>query len=224
MRQLFKRSVIVLGITASAGACIGADNKLTATVADISGKCMLEASWVDVSGRYIYWEVSGPRIRPHWHKSDLVHPTEKAQANASDDSPVLRSPFAFALNLSGARLKGPAFDFASPELAYRDAMRIKLKMPNLVAAVMVHHVSEYDLWGHNLTNGTNVFNRDNSDTRYYVPVRYSVCDVEVRYLMNMAEAVFEKPLIGKIVIRSNQTVPLKQGKRSFAEEILNRRD
>jgi hypothetical protein len=42
--------------------------------------------------------------------------------------------------------------------------------------------------------------------------------------MNKAEAVFKRPLIGKVVIKTNQTVPLNPGKRSFAEEILDRRD
>jgi hypothetical protein len=224
MSQSLKRGFTAFFIATSAGLCFASDNKLTATVADISGKCMVEASWVDVSGRYIYWEVSGPRVRTHWHKSDLVRPKGGVSANVADESTVLRSPFAFALNLSGVRGRGSVSDLAWPELVYRDAMRIKLKMPNLMAAVMVHHVNESDLWGRNLTNGANIFSRENSDSKYYVPARYSVCDLEIRYLMDRAEAVFEKPLIGKVVIRSNQTVPLKPGERSFAEEILDRRD
>jgi hypothetical protein len=224
MSQSLKRGFTAFFIATSAGLCFASDNKLTATVADISGKCMVEASWVDVSGRYIYWEVSGPRVRTNWHKSDLVRPRGGVSASVVDESPVLRSPFAFALNLSGVRGSGLASDLASPELAYRDAMRIKMKMPNLVAAVMVHQVKESHLSRRNLSNESNIFNRDNWDRSYYVPTRYSVCDLEIRYLMNKAEAVFEKPLIGKVVIRSNQTVPLKPGERSFAEEILDRRD
>lgn len=224
MSHSLNRGFTAFFIVTSVGFCFAADNKLTATVADISGKCMVEASWVDVSGRYIYWEVSGPRVRTNWHKSDLVHPRVDGTSSVVEESPILRSPFAFALNLWAVRGSSPASDLGSPELAYRDAMRIKLKMPNLVAAVMVHQVKESDLWGRNRMNESNIFKRDNWDRSYYVPTRYSVCDLQIRYLMNRAEAVFEKPLIGKVVIGSNQTVPLKPGERSFAEEILDRRD
>ena len=223
MSAFFRQIVSALGLTSLFGMSHAADNKLTATVADISGKCMVEASWVDVSGRYIYWDVSGPGVRTDWHKSDLVHPKGGGTASDIEESPVLRAPFAFALNLSAVRGSGPASDRAWPEMAYRDAMRIKMKMPNLVAAVMVHRVKESDLWRRNLTNESNIFNKDNWERSYYVPTGYSVCDLQIRYLMNRAEAVFEKRLIGKVVIRSNQTVPLRSGERSFAEEILDRR-
>lgn len=79
-----------------------------------------------------------------------------------------------------------------------------------------------DLWERNLTNADSIFKPD-SDSEQYVPVRYSVCDVEINYLMKRAEAVFEKSIIGKTVLKTNQTVPLKAGERSFAEELLDRR-
>lgn len=223
MRQLFKRSVIALGITASTGACLGADNKLTVTVADISGKCMLETSWVDVSGRYIYWEMSGSRVPVRWHRSDFIFPRVADSEKALTDSAVLRAPFAFAVNLQEMSPSVKSRDLTWPELSFRDAMRIKLAKPNLIAATVVHRVRVQDLWERNLTNIDNMFKPD-SDSEQYVPTRYSVCDVEIKYLMKGAEAVFEKPLIGKAVIKANQTVPLKAGERSFAEELLDRRE
>jgi len=225
MKPPFRRIALALGLVSIAGTSLGAENKLVATVADISGRCLLEGSWVDVVDRYIYWEVSGPNVHTKWHKSNLIHPRGAARANIAEDSVVLRSPIAFALNLRNDNFPTSRSEARLwPELAYRDSMRVKLKKPNLTAAVVVHRVDESDLWELNLTSGANIFSRDKLDSKHYVPTRYSVCDVEVKYLMNKAEAVFKRPLIGKVVIKTNQTVPLNPGKRSFAEEILDRRD
>ena len=225
MKPLSKRIALALGLVSIAGTAFGAENKLIATVADISGRCLLEGSWVDVVDRYIYWEVSGPNVQTKWHKSNFFHPRGAAKADIAEDSAVLRSPVAFALNLRNDNF--PTSRSAArlwPELAYRDSMRVKLKKPNLTAAVVVHRVDESDLWELNRTTGAGIFSRDKLDSKHYVPTRYSVCDVEVKYLMNKAEAVFKRPLIGKVVIKTNQTVPLNPGERSFAEEILDRRD
>lgn len=225
MKRVQKRIALALGLVSLACTSFGAENKLVATVAEINGRCLLESSWVDVVGQYIYWEVSGPNVRIKWHESNLIRPRGTTKANIAEDSAVLGSPLAFALNLSNdsySTSSGVAGLW--PEIAYRDSMRVKLKKPNLTAAVVVHFVDERELWKLNLTNGAGIFSRDKLDSKHYVPTRYSVCDVEVKYLMNKAEAVFKRPLIGKVVIMTNQTVPLSAGKRSFAEEILERRD
>lgn len=222
MRAFFCQLALALAWTSFAGSSLAAENKLVATVADINGRCLLEGSWIDVAGRYIYWEMSGSRGPGQWHRSDFIFPRVSDHDKAQADSSVLRAPFAFAVNLLEISPSLKSRDLTWPELSFRDAMRTKLGKPNLVAATVVHRVRAQDLWRRNLTNMGSTFKRE-SDSEEYVPARYSVCDVEIKYLMNKAEAVFEKPLIGKAVIRSNQTVPLKQGERSFAEEILDRR-
>jgi len=130
-------------------------------------------------------------------------------------------PIAFAINLTegNPRLNKSTF----PDLAYRDAMRVQLGIPKLIGATVVHRVKELELWDRNLTNQKNLF-KDDLDAEHYVPTGYSVCDLEVRYLMKSAEAIFEKSFFGGIVFKMNQTVPLNAGERSFAEEILDRRD
>ena len=95
--------------------------------------------------------------------------------------------------------------------------------PNLIGATIVHRLKELELWERNLTNQRALF-KDDLDAEHYVPTGYSVCDLEVKYLMKSAEAIFEKSFFGGIVFKRNQTVPLNAGKRSFAEEILDRRD
>jgi hypothetical protein len=201
------------------GLTVASENKLTTTVADTNGRCLLENTWIDVSGRYIHWEISGQRVALRWHKSDLILPKVK-NVKVPDDSPRLRVPIAFAINLTEG---SPRLNKFSPDLGYRDAMRAKLRNPNLIGATIVYLVNERDLWERNLTNRRAVFKVD-LDTEHYVPAGYSVCDLEIRYLMKSAEAIFEKSFFGGIVFNMNQTVPLNAGERSFAEEILDRRD
>jgi hypothetical protein len=222
MKAFFRQSALALALTSLVGYAFAADNKLVVTVADMSGRCLLENSWVDVTGRYIYWEMSGSQVPVKWHRSDLIFPRVSDPDKALTDSSVLRAPFAFAVNLLEMSPTGKARELTWPELSFRDAMRIKLGKPNLVAATVVHRVRVRDLWLRNLTNTDSIFKPD-SDSEQYVPVRYSVCDVEIKYLMKGAEAVFEKSIIGKTVIKTNHTVPLKAGESSFAEELLNRR-
>ncbi len=213
-----KNTVLALLLIIGAGGAASSENKLTTTVADVNGRCLFENAWLDVSDRYIYWEVSGSRVTLRWHKSDLILPKVRNLA-VPDDSPRLRVPVAFAINLSegNPRLNKSIF----PDLAYRDAMRVKLGIPNLIGATIVHRVNERELWVRNLTNQRNLFKRD-LDAEHYVPTGYSVCDLEIRYLMKSAEAIYEKSFFGGIVFKSNQTVPLNPGERSFAEEILDR--
>lgn len=222
MRAFFSQLALALAWTSLAGSSLAADNKLVATVADINGRCLLESSWIDVAGRYIYWEMSGSRAPVQWHRSDLIFPRVSDPDKAQADSSVLRAPFAFAVNLLEMSPTVKSRDLSWPDLSFRDAMRIRLGKPNLVAATVVHRVPTQDLWRHNLTNMDSIFKPD-SDSEQYVPTRYSVCDVEIKYLMKRAEAVFEKSILGKAVIKTNQTVPLKAGERSFAEELLDRR-
>jgi hypothetical protein len=222
MRAFFRQSALVLAWTSLIGYSYAADSKLVVTVADINGRCLLENSWVDVTGRYLYWDMRGSREPVKWHKSDLIFPKVSDPDKALADSSVLRAPFAFAVNLLEMSPTVKARELTWPELSFRDAMRIKLGKPNLVAATVVHRVRVRDLWERNLTNADSIFKPD-SDSEQYVPVRYSVCDVEINYLMKRAEAVFEKSIIGKTVLKTNQTVPLKAGERSFAEELLDRR-
>jgi len=224
MRAFFRQLALALAWISLAGPSLAADNKLVTTVADINGRCLLESSWIDVAGRYIYWEMSGSRVPVRWHKSDFIFPRAADSDKVLADSAVLRTPFAFAVNLQEMSPSGMLRDLTWPELSFRDAMRIKLGKPNLVATTVVHRVQVRDLWERNLTNIDSIFKQDAVFEHYeYVPTRYSVCDVEVKYLMKGAEAVFEKPLIGKAVIKANQTVPLKAGERTFAEELLDRR-
>ena len=107
-------------------------------------------------------------------------------------------PIAFAINLTegNPRLNKSTF----PDLAYRDAMRVQLGIPKLIGATVVHRVKELELWDRNLTNQKNLF-KDDLDAEHYVPTGYSVCDLEVRYLMKSAEAIFEKSFFGGIVSR-----------------------
>ena len=97
-----------------------------------------------------------------------------------------------------------------------------MNKPNLVAATVVQRVSNSDLFNYHLTNDSNPFRKDDWDSRFYVPTQYSVCDLDIKYLMNKAEAIFETRLFGKTILKSDQTVPLKDGHRTFAEEILFR--
>ena len=165
------------------------------------------------------WEISGPRVALRGHKSDLILPKVK-NVKVPDDSPRLRVPIAFAINLTEG---SPRLNKFSPDLEYRDVMRAKLGNPNLIGATIVHLVNERELWERNLTNGRALFKVD-LDAKHYVPAGYLVCDLEIRYLMKSAEAIFEKSFFGGIVFKRNQTVPLNTGERSFAEEILDRRD
>ena len=92
----------------------------------------------------------------------------------------------------------------------------------LVAATVVQRVPNTELFNYNLTNDKNPFRKDDWESKFYVPTQYSVCDLDIMYLMNRAEAIFEKGLFGKTIFKSNQTIPLKGGQLTFAEEILSR--
>jgi hypothetical protein len=173
-----KNTVLALLLIIGAGGAASSEKKLTTTVADVNGRCLFENAWLDVSGRYIYWEVSGSRVALRWHKSDLILPKVR-NLKAPDDSPRLRVPVAFAINLTegNPRLNKSVF----PDLAYRDAMRVKLGIPKLIGATVVHRVKELELWDRNLTNQKNLF-KDDLDAEHYVPTGYSVCDLGMQAL------------------------------------------
>jgi hypothetical protein len=92
----------------------------------------------------------------------------------------------------------------------------------LVAATVVQRVRNTELFNYNLTNDKNPFQKDDWESKFYVPTQYSVCDLEIKYLMNRAEAIFETRLFGKPILKSNQTIPLQDGQQTFAEKILSR--
>jgi hypothetical protein len=199
-----------------------AETKLNATVANATGRCLMESAWVDVVGRYIYWEISGPRVASRWHESNLIRP-KNPTLDIPVDSSRLRAPFAFAIELKNFSPKTNGQKPVWPELVYRDKMRVKLGKPSLVAATIVHLVNERELWEHNRTNHREIFS-NSLDATHYVPTGYSVCDLELVYLMKNSEAIFEKPLFGRIVFKTNKTVPLENGQRTLAEEILDRKN
>ena len=220
-RFLSKQIVACIALVTAAGLCFGSEGKFIATVADVKGKCLRDNMWTPVAGRYIYWEIYISRIATRWHQSNLINPERVVDENIPKDSAVLRRPLAFSINLSSLSATNSLAE-AFPELIFRDAMRKKLNKPNLVAATVVQHVSNTELFNYNLTNDKNPFLKDDWESKFYVPTQYSVCDLDIKYLMNRAEAIFETQLFGKTILKSNQTVPLKDGKRTFAEEILSR--
>jgi hypothetical protein len=195
-------------------------------VADVQGNCLLDNKWTAVAGRYVSWQMDGLGIASRSHESNLIDPEKAAIQGFQEDSTALRGPFAFSINLSsmGAnhKLRSMSLGEVFPELIFRDALRKKMNKPNLVAATVVQRVSNSDLFNYNLTNDSNPFRKDDWDSRFYVPTQYSVCDLDIKYLMNKAEAIFETRLFGKTILKSDQTVPLKDGRRTFAEEILFR--
>jgi hypothetical protein len=221
-RSLLKPIGAFIALAMSAGVCSSREGKLTATVADVQGKCLRDNMWTPVAGRYIYWQIDGPQIAGRWHESNLIEPERASMEGFPGDSTALRRPFAFSINLTAMSTTLSSFVDAFPELTFRDAMRKKLNKPNLVAATMVHRVKEADLFRLNLTNTKNPFRKDDWEGEYYVPTQYSVCDLDIKYLMNRAEAIFEKQLLGKTLIKSDQTIPLKQGQQTFAETLLSR--
>ena len=219
-RSLFRPIGACIALAMSAGVCLGSEGKVTATVADVQGKCLLDNKWTAVAGRYVYWEINSPGSSSRSHESKLITPERAFVADLSEDSTALRSPFAFSINLSSLSATH-SLAVIFPELILRDALRKKMNKPNLVAATVVQRVSNSELFKYNLTNDSNPFRKDDWDTKFYVPTQYSVCDLDIRYLMNKAEAIFETQLFGKTILKSDQTVPLKDSRRTFAEEILS---
>jgi len=220
-RSLFRLIGACIALAMSAGVCLGSDGKVTATVADVQGNCLLDNKWTAVKGRYIYWQMDGPGITSRSHRSNLIDPEKASIQGFPEDSTALRRPFAFSINLSSMSATHSLADIF-PELIFRDALRKKMNKPNLVAATVVQGISNSDLFSYNFTNDSNPFRKDDWDSKFYVPTQYSVCDLDIKYLMNKAEAIFETRLFGKTILKSDQTVPLKDGRRTFAEEILFR--
>jgi hypothetical protein len=219
--SLLKPIGAFIALAMSAGFCFGRDGKLTATVADVQGQCLRDNMWTPVAGRYIYWQIDGPQIASRWHERNLIEPERAFMEGFPDDSTALRRPFAFSINLSSQSASN-ALAKAFPEFTFRDAMRKKLNKPNLVAATVVQLVPNTELFNYNLTNAKNPFQKGDWENKFYVPTQFSVCDLDIKYLMNRAEAIFETRMFGKTTFKSNQTVPLKDDQRTFAEEILFR--
>ena len=80
----------------------------------------------------------------------------------------------------------------SPELAYAENISARLKKRNLIPAVMIQSVSESDLYTLNRLNDDTPFRDEFSDKKIEVPVRYSVCEMQLTYGMKKAVAYFEK--------------------------------
>jgi hypothetical protein len=210
-----------MALATAAGLCFGGEGKVIATVADVKGKCLLDKNWTAVAGNYVYWEINSSGRASRWHKSKLIYPERASNEGLPEDSTALRSPFAFSINLPSLSITSTIAE-AFPELIFRDAMRKKLNKPNLVAATVVQLVPNTELFNYNLTSDKNPFRKDDWESKFYVPTQYAVCDLEIIYLMNRAEAIFETRIFGKTIFKSNQTVPLKDGQLTFAEEILSR--
>ena len=220
-RALSKPIVVCIALATAAGLCFGSEGKVIATVADVKGKCLLDKKWIAVAGRYVYWEINSPGRASRWHKSNLIEPERASLEGFPEDSTALRSPLAFSINLSSLSATN-ALAEPFPELSFRDALRKKLNNPNLVAATVVQLVPNTVLFNYNLTKDKNPFRKDDWESKFYVPTQFSVCDLDFMYLMNRAEAIFETRMFGKTIFKSNQTVPLKDGQQTFAEEILSR--
>ncbi|MDA0380369.1 MAG: hypothetical protein O3A09_03910 [Bacteroidetes bacterium] len=199
-------------------------HKLSVTTVDGTGQCLVDDRWIPVKGEKIYWEITS-KGRPQWHLFNRFKPTEKAE-NATPSS-RLNTPFHFQINLSKyeigesnySAIKG-FMEQTWSELAYAENISARLKKPNLIPAVMIQSVSESDLYKLNRLNDDTPFRDEFSDKKIEVPVRYSVCEMQLTYGMKRAVAYFEKDFFGRVKILKDETRPHRGSQKTFAEKLL----
>ncbi len=224
-------ALIFLALLPTAGYAL--EFELFVTNADVQGKCLHQGQWVDVKGNYHYWQLtefskmfpekqdgslSGKNIG--LHKTSLLRPTNKSNFDRSDGS--LTHPIYFDLqSIRPSQQIEELMEKNFPEFRHLKAMKVQLKNQNLLPAIVVAEVPESYLSGLNKLRDPNPFN-DNESKLVSVPIGYAVCDVKVTYLMDGAKARYTQSFIGGKTLTKDNTVPLGQGKKSFAAEFISR--
>lgn len=207
--------------------------KLSVTTADVQGKCLHQGHWIEVEGRYHYWQltefskqfpekqdgsISG--INVGWHKFSLLNPTKKTELPRSDGGLVNR----FYFDLESIRPSPQTEELMerhSPEFRFLKEKKAQLKNQKLLPAIVVAEVPEKDLFRLNKLRDPNLF-KDDVSNPVSVPIGYAVCDAKVTFLMDGATARFTKSLVGGKTLKEDNTVPLGDGRKTFAAEFISR--
>jgi hypothetical protein len=209
-----------------------AEFKLSVTTADVQGRCLHQGQWIEVDGRYHSWQltefnkmfpenqdrsISGKNVG--LHKFSQLNPIKKIGLNRTDGSLVNQIHFDLQNIKPSNQLEELMKNF--PEFRYLKAKKVELKNEKLLSAIVVAEVSELDLHRLNKLRDLNPFKEDDSTT-VNVPIGYAVCDVNVNFLMDGATARYKESLFGRKSLTVDNTVPLKNGRKSFALEFISR--
>lgn len=211
--------------------------ELRVTAARVRGTCLYGNEWIPIDQRslYLYWELiliddsdenSGkPGDKGQYkqsHEYSLLSPQNTGPASATTDGDV-----AFKLDVIDERKleffrQASKASSISGDYAYIDAMRVQLKKPNLLPATVVRNVPERELYELNKLNDFNPFRDNDVGVKVRVPVSRSGCDLQIKYIMQSATARYKKNLFGRKTLISDETAPLSQGEKTFAENFLTK--
>lgn len=211
---------------------------LTVTTADTTGRCLYQGDWLDVSGRYHAWDLkeifpkkgSKPSKDDAWrvvrsHLWNQLRPTALPSSTISATG-VISSDISFAiplLRVSEDQLGHLTNLQGTEEYKFLKNKRSSLANERLVLATVTTVVPESNLARLNRHNRSSSLKDDStSDSQIIIPLSHTVCEITPNYLMQQSTAIYTKGFLGRKTMLEDNTKPMKNGTKTFAQEFIER--
>jgi hypothetical protein len=211
---------------------------LTVTTADTTGRCLYQGEWLEVSGRYHAWDLkeifpkkgSKPSKDDAWrvvrtHHWNQLRPVAPSPSTTSSTG-AISSDISFAiplLNVSEEQLRHLETLRGEDGYKFLRSKRSSLANEDLVLATVTTVIPESNLARLNRHNMSSPF-EDNStnDAQIIIPLGYTVCELMPNYLMEQSTAIYTKGFLGRKTMLEDNTKPMQNGRKTFAQEFIER--
>ncbi len=214
--------VISLLLTVYACPSQAGDKELRVFYKQIEGECLHEKNWSKVSGYAVSWDIkdliSNRNIDDHSYKF-LKY---KSTTLLKDKLPKLRY-FQFIdtdLHNSMDKLPVPSSSIKA-ELSFLNQMKKELGNNDLQLARLIYETDEHTLARLNSLNKDISFKKF-SDKEILIPGELTVCKLKINTLMKGSRTVFKSNFFGGVTIKSDETISVEPGEKSFATELFKR--
>jgi hypothetical protein len=181
----------------------------------VDGECFYENNWNKVSGSIIYWniiDVKSNRLIQE-HSYDFLSAENINNLSASNE-----------LKLKYFQILYPSTDiyqlpFLKKEINFLSQKRKELNDNNLQIAQLIFETDEHSLYRLNSVYKEINF-KEFSSAKVLVPGNFTICRLKSNILMKGSKARFTKNFFGQVTIKSDETISVRPGKKTFAAELF----